>query len=386
MAQTKERREKGTGTIWKKDNGTWMGRISIGTNAEGKRKFKSFSGKTEAEVKRKIREYNKNEHPDPSKISLETYIYNWLTTYKKNTIKDTSYDALEKTVRNYVVPHLGCIRLQEITADDIQKMLQSLKDAGFSYSTVKKAYNCMNEIMRHAVIRQDIIRNPMLLVTMLSQEGFEKKEIRFFNKKECALITEEAMREYSTGRRVYIYGDVFILAMNTGLRLGELLALEKEDWDRESKTLTVKRNLQFIRNRDEDGNVAQGRRAVINSTKTYSGNRVVPLNKRATEALERLCAQHPDKKNIICSTKGTMVPHERVERTFDFLLSNIGIERAGMHSLRHTFASMLFANGKDIKTISQLLGHATIQITMNTYIHLFEKVDHDAVASLDDEI
>ena len=74
MAQTKERREKGTGTIWKKDNGTWMGRISIGTNSEGKRKFKSFSGKTEAEVKRKIREYNKNEHPDPSKISLETYI------------------------------------------------------------------------------------------------------------------------------------------------------------------------------------------------------------------------------------------------------------------------------------------------------------------------
>ena len=60
MAQTKERREKGTGTIWKKDIGTWMGRISIGTNAEGKRMFKRFSGKTEAEVKRKIREYNKN--------------------------------------------------------------------------------------------------------------------------------------------------------------------------------------------------------------------------------------------------------------------------------------------------------------------------------------
>ena len=152
MAQTKERREKGTGTIWKKDNGTWMGRISIGTNSEGKRKFKSFSGKTEAEVKRKIREYNKNEHPDPSKISLETYIYNWLTTYKKNTIKDTSYDALEKTVRNYVVPHLGCIRLQEITADDIQKMLHSLKDAGFSYSTVKKAYNCIDIRLQRIVI------------------------------------------------------------------------------------------------------------------------------------------------------------------------------------------------------------------------------------------
>lgn len=386
MAQTKGRREKGMGTIWKKENGTWMGRVSIGTSADGKRKFKSFSGKTEAEVKRKIREYNKSEHVDPNKTSLETYAYNWLTTYKKNTIKDTSYDRLEMTVRNYIVPHLGYIRLQELTADDIQKMLQTLKDSGYSYSTIKKAYNCMGELMRHAAIRGDIVRDPMLLVNMLSQDGFEKKEIRFFNKKECALITEEAMREYSTGRRVYVYGDVFILALNTGLRLGELLALEKSDWDQDAKTLTVKRNLQFVRNRDDDGNVAQGRRAVINSTKTYSGNRVVPLNIRATEALERLCAEHPNSKYIICSTKGTMVPHERIDRTFDFMLSNLGIEKAGIHSLRHTFASMLFANGKDIKTISQLLGHATIQITMNTYIHLFEKVDHDAVASLDDEI
>ena len=74
-----------------------------------------------------------------------------------------------------------------------------------------------------------------------------------------------------------------------------------------------------------------------------------------------------------------MVPHERVERTFDFLLSNIGIERAGMHSLRHTFASMLFANGKDIKTISQLLGHATIQQTM-AYAHFAPDYLQDAVA------
>lgn len=392
MAQNKQdettqkpRREKGTGTIWKKENGTWMGRIDIGRSADGKRKFKNFSGKTEAEVKRKIREYNKTEHKvDYSKISVETYVKNWLTTYKKNTIKDSSYDTLEKTVRNYVIPHLGVIRLQELTSDDIQDLLQNLKDAGYSYSIVKKAYDCLNEFLKHATIKKDIAENPMLLVNMLSQETFETKEIRFFSKEECALITEEAMREYSTGRRVYLYGDAFILILNTGLRLGELLGLEKTDWDKEKKTLRVKRNIQSIRNRDKDGNVARGRKLVVNSTKTYSGDRTLPLNKSATEALERMCEAYPENKNIICSSKGTMVPHERIDRTFHYLLKNIGIEGTGVHSLRHTFASMLFANGKDIKTISKLLGHATIQITLNTYIHLFESVDHDAVASLDE--
>ena len=77
--ETKPRREKGTGTLWKKENGTWMGRVDIGRNAEGKRKYKNFSGKTEAEVKRKIREYNKSgKHIDENKITVGAYIQNWL--------------------------------------------------------------------------------------------------------------------------------------------------------------------------------------------------------------------------------------------------------------------------------------------------------------------
>ena len=79
-----------------------------------------------------------------------------------------------------------------------------------------------------------------------------------------------------------------------------------------------------------------------------------------------------------------MVPPERVERTFYYLLNNVGLEREGPHSLRHTFASLLFAKGVDVKTVSTLLGHASIQITLNTYIHLMENVEYDAVAKLDD--
>ena len=110
--ETKPRREKGTGTLWKKENGTWMGRVDIGRNAEGKRKYKNFSGKTEAEVKRKIREYNKSaKHIDENKITVGAYIQNWLSTYKMGTIKLSSYDAIEKTLRNHIIPNIGMIQL-----------------------------------------------------------------------------------------------------------------------------------------------------------------------------------------------------------------------------------------------------------------------------------
>ena len=78
-----------------------------------------------------------------------------------------------------------------------------------------------------------------------------------------------------------------------------------------------------------------------------------------------------------------MVTHQRVERTFARILSNVGIEQAGPHSLRHTFASMLFAQKTDVKTVSELLGHASIQITLNTYVHLIGDPKHSAVAKLD---
>lgn len=381
----KPRREKGTGTIWKKENGTWMGRIDIGKSTDGKRKFKNFSGKTEAEVKRKIREYNKTERKvDYSKISVETYVNNWLTTYKRNTIKDSSYDALEKTVRNYVIPHLGVIRLQELTSDDIQNLLQSLKDSGYSYSTVKKAHNCLNEFLRHATIKKDIADNPMLLVKMLSASEFEKKEIRYFTEAECALIIEESSRQYSTGKLVYQYADAYVLMLNTGIRLGEAIGLKKTDWNEKEKTLHVQRNIQSISKRDTEGNRVKGKQLVSNTTKTYSGDRILPLNKAATEALERLCRQHPESEYIVCSSKGEIIPPERLERTFYRILKNVGINQAGTHSLRHTFASMLFANGTDVKTVSELLGHASIQITLNTYVHLIGKPKHDAVVKLDD--
>ena len=379
------KRDNGTGTIYQRSNGSWVGKIYIGRDDSGKEKFKYLSGKTEGEVKRKIREYNQSGTKiETKKISLQEYLYNWLRTFKRGTIKDSSYDTLEKTIRNQIVPHIGLIHLQQVTSADIQSLLNDLKEKGYSYSTVKKAHDCLNDMFEHATIADDVTKNPMLLVNMLAASEFEKKEIRYFTEEECALLIEESSRQYSTGKLVYQYADAYVLMLNTGIRLGEASGLKKTDWDKKEKTLHIQRNIQSISKRDTNGNRIKGKQLVTNTTKTYSGDRILPLNKAATEALERLCEQHPNSEYIVCSSKGEIIPPERLERTFYRILKNVGICQAGTHSLRHTFASVLFAKGTDVKTVSELLGHASIQITLNTYVHLIGKPKHNAVAKLDD--
>lgn len=380
------KRDNGTGTIYQRENGSWVGKIYLGLNDKGKPKFKFFSGKTQGEVKRKIKEYNQSDSKiDSKKISLEEYLYDWLKTYKKGTVKESSYDSLERTIKNQIVPNIGMIHLQQLTSDDIQKFLNKLKDEDhYSHSIIKKSYDCLNAVLRHATIKQDIASNPMLLVTMPDKRLFETKQIKCFSEKECQLITEEVSKQYSTGKPVYIYGDVYILMLNTGLRMGEAIGLKKTDWNKTNNTLHIQRNVQSVMNRDAYGERTGGKQLVVNTTKTYSGDRTLPLNKKATEAIGRLCEAHPDSEYIVCSTKGDMIPPERLERTFYRVLKNLNITQTGTHSLRHTFASMLFAKGTDIKTVSSLLGHASIQITLNTYVHLIGNPAHDAVSKLDD--
>lgn len=380
------KRDNGTGTIYQRANNSWVGKIYLGIDESGKGKFKYLSGKTESEVKKKIREFNQiGNKVDIKRISLESYLLNWLLTYKKDTVKPSSYDRLESSIRNQIAPNIGMIQIQQLTPEDIQSFLSKLKNEdNYSHSVIKKSYDCLREALLHATIKKDIAENPMLLVKMPDKNLFQKKDIRIFSDKECAAIIEESSRKYKTGKMVYQYADAYVLMLHTGIRIGEAIGLKKSDWDRKENTLHIQRNIQSVFKRDESGRRLVGKQLVSNTTKTYSGDRIIPLNKAATEAMERLCNKHIDSEYVVCSSKGDVIPPERLERTFYRLLKNVGIDQAGTHSLRHTFASMLFSNGTDVKTVSELLGHASIQITLNTYIHLIGAPKHSAVAKLDD--
>lgn len=318
-------------------------------------------------------------------MPLYDYLCYWLRNQKCGMVKPTTYDTLERVVQNYIKDTLGGIPVGQLQPEDVQGLLSRMKEIdGYSHSTVKKVYDCLNASIKYGVKRRMLPENPMDLVEMPSKNLFATTEMTFFSIKECAFIIEEATRSYSTGRPVYLYGDAIVLILLTGIRLGEAIGLKKEDYDATKRTLKIRRNVQKVRNRDEDGNLLPGRNLQETTTKSYSGQREIPLTTQAAAAIERMLREHPYSEYIVCSSKGAMATPEQVDRTFRYLLRNLGLSPSGVHKLRHTFASLLFAKSIDVKTISKLLGHASCAITLSTYIHIADVIPHSAVTPLDE--
>lgn len=319
--------------------------------------------------------------------TLGDYLMYWLRTYKKGTVKQTSYDTLERVILSYILPGLGDISLQKLTPDALQGLLSGLMEQGYSYSTICKTYHCLGASLRMAYLRKLIPENPMELVTLPAKALFpcEDDTIEFFDPRECSRIIEEAGRAYNTGRPVYVYGDAIIVLLLTGLRLGELIGLRRDDYDPEKRIISVRRNVTKARKRDENGELLPGRTLAISTTKSYSGRRDIPLTRQAQAAIERMLADNICSEHIVCNSKGEMATPEQIDRTFHRLLVNAGLKPCGVHKLRHTFASLLFGSRKvDIKTISQLLGHASPVITLNIYTHVSREIPYEAVTPLDE--
>lgn len=394
MSETKKskskKRDHGSGSISQRKDGTWTARIQIGTTADGKQKIKAFYGKTSSEVKKKLKEYKKQSSQfnmnNIKKNSVEEYITDWLKKYKINEIKETSYDRLESTINNHIIPNLGYIQLSQLNADDIQNLLNKLVASNLSYSSIKKVYNALNSCLNHAVIRDHIIKNPCLAVNLPAQSKFNKRIVQIYTEDEIQKIKTECVRKYSTGTPIYQHGEIIILILNTGMRMGEVLGLKWEDIDFENKTIHVCRNVAYIKNRNSNLDTTKGYRVEVKEfTKTDAGNRLIPMNNTSFSLINSLKSKSSDENSYVFENKnGNVISPHNLEKKFNKILKNCNIEKTGLHTLRHTFASMLFKKGVDVKTVSEILGHADVRITYNTYIHLIKEQKHDAVNLLDD--
>jgi len=168
-----------------------------------------------------------------------------------------------------------------------------------------------------------------------------------------------------------------------------LLALTWDDLDFDEKTINVNKNAVIVKIEDEDASHYK----LINqeSTKTKSGNRIIPMSDTALNAFKELYEINGDKKYVMSTKTGQQVTPRNINRMFHSILKETGIakseeENCGVHTLRHTFASMLFRNGCDIKVVSELLGHSDTKITENIYIHIIQKQKVKAIENIDNFI
>jgi len=385
------RRSNGDGSVTKASDGRWTARIQIGKNPNGSPKIKAFYGKNKAEATKKMREYLLHTNPNDVDVSKEIfgdYLLRWFELYKSRSLKPTTYDRNDGIIRNQIIPAVGGFQIGNISVDHIQQFINQLQDEGYSHSTLNKAKQLLDGCFKYALTKQAVKFNPVVGIEMPSSELFEKKDIVILGEDDINRFVQMATSIYPSGAPVYRYGWGLVFILYTGLRLGEALGVKWSDIDYAEKLIKVKSNVVVIKNRNKTKETEPNFIVNISSTKTKKGTRDVYLSHTALQALSELKnIVSPAKENsyIFATSTGKIAGKRNMYRAVESIAerAELSIEHCNVHALRHTFASMLFRKGVDIKTISALLGHSKVEFTYNTYVHLIEEQKHSAVSLLD---
>lgn len=372
----------GEGTIFQTSDGTWKGVIELGKTQDGKRKRKAFYGKTQKEVKTKIKEFKTSllmyGETDISKLTLAELLHEWMVSVKLHQVKATSYDAIENTVNNQINPYIGYLQISEITPRDIQLHINLLTQKGYSYSMIKKAYNALNASLRFAANRDYIRKNPCIDIQLPVNIKRDKSDIEFFTEEEIDTIIKSALYRHKTGRYMYKHGYAFVILLNTGMRIGELLALKWKNVDLENKYIYVEETRHQVIDRSE-GEESKKYTIIDTSPKTKSSSRYIPINEATEQALMYFKNLGYDNPYVMATNDKGILRYRNLQRALENILEVNKIDHGSLHTFRHTFATILFKQGVDVKVISELLGHSDISVTYDIYTHVIESQKKKAV-------
>jgi integrase len=371
------KRGNGEGSILRrKSDGLYMARYTLETSAGPKRK--TLYAKTRKEASDKLTEALANIQrgitADAGAMTLGAFLGRWLYDSVRGSVRQSTYDRNEAMCRVHLTPALGKNKLKTLNAADVQRFYRAKLDSGLSTATVHKLHVVLHKALKQAVRWGLIPRN---VADDVDPPKVHKEEVH-------PLTNEQARKLLDT-----VKGDrleaLYVTAVQSGLRQGELLALRWEDVDLQACTLQVRRTL-----------TRDGGKLAVGPTKTSKGRRTVRLTRDATEALQNHLARQLveiDKAGeawqenglVFCTSKGTLInPTNLRRRSLIPLLQRAGLLPITFHQLRHTAATILLLKNVNPKVVSEMLGHATIAITLDTYSHVPPNMQHSAVAAMEE--
>lgn len=368
-----KRRGNGEGCIRERKDGRWLVEMQTGIKADGKPKkiFKYAKSQAEAiEVLSKL----KSElmiGVDNSKGAVKTgeWCFKWLDTYKRK-LKPSTRTSYQNNIRVHINEHIGGVALNKLTTHQIQRMLDSIYDDGGSLSLVIKVYNVLNGALKKAAELGMIAKNPCVGVGFPADD---KQAIRVFTVDEQRLFMDALENEDESLQ------TLMLTYLWTGCRLGEIPALTWNDIDLSSRQISITKKVMLIHNYySKDKKTFQEVQPYL---KTKAGKRKVVITPMLVDILkahmevQKQQAAALGKKwsmgDIVFPTsKGTIAYTRNIQEKFERIIQKIGIKGATMHSLRHTYATRLFEAEVDIKCISEQLGHASVKVTYDTYVHV----------------
>ena len=385
--KTQKKKLNGDGTVfYLEKERKWRAEITW-VDGGGNKHRKSWKATKQADVKEKLAEFKIQLLLNSTQIPTENQTFRefadeWVNVILKPKVKPLSYQRKVSTLENQVYDHIGGIPIDKLTHVQIQRMVNNLSQSGLSYSTVKKAYEAVSGCLRYYRIKTAKSFNPCEGITLPENERKDNSDITFFSEEELKQIVNEATRQYESGKYVYRLGWVYVLLLYSGMRAGEVCALTWNDVDFSERTITVNKTAIEVREKDSRGHTHSVLQTQ-NNTKTKSGTRVIPMTEKAYTALSELQRITGQYEYVTTSANGVRIRPSRLDTTFHKILDALHFPKAGVHTLRHTFATMLFSNGCEVKVVSELLGHSNTKITENIYIHIIQQQKVKALKSID---
>ena len=372
-------RGHGEGTIYHRQDGRWAASITL---ESGKRK--TFYGKTRKEVQEKLkialREQQQGTLITTPEQTVKQFLDDWLENSHKQNVRPRSHERYEQIVRLHIIPYIGKVQLQRLSPQQLKKLYADKLKEGLSAITVTAIHNLLHRALDDAVKWDLLARN---VCDRVSPPRKEHREITPLSVEQIHLLLEAA--------RGHPQEALFILALHTGMRRGELLGLKWQDISFTEGTLQVRR----ILNRVPTKMVKEaGQRYIETEPKTKKSRRNIFLTESALDALKqhqsrqleaRLKAgaawEHHD--YVFCTPLGKhLTPGHDALVQLKNLLAKAGLPAIRFHDLRHSSASLLLSLGVHPKVVQELLGHTQISMTMDIYSHALPTMQKEAMEKL----
>lgn len=344
-------------SIYKRNDGRWEARFVKSVSETGEKHLGSVYAKSYMEVKNKRAEiiqkiaYNKINFSQKS-LTLSELMCMWLDNNNKQ-ITVSSYLKYESIIRNHIQPNIGSYKLTQLTssilkqfADELLRSGNKKKSKGLSVRSVNSILTIINSALKWSSeqvntpsVKMPFFRNFQVAPPILSK------------------LEQNLLETYAEANK-NVYTNGMLISLYTGMRLGEICALQWEDVSEE--TIFVHNSMQRIKQKSGRWEI------VVSEPKTQNSCRIIPIANRIRPILNE------NRKNsgyVLQQENGKFVEPRLLQKKISNIFANAGVATRNFHIFRHTFATRLIDCGSDPKTVSELLGHSSVHITLNKYVH-----------------
>ena len=372
-----KRAAQGAGSIRQRSDGTWEARYTVGRDpGTGKQVQRSIYGKTQAEVRKKLAkvstELDEGIYKDPCDITVGEWLDVWLAEYN-NSIKPYTRRAYEMNIRVHLKPGLGKVKLTALTVPMVQRFYNQKLDA-LSPKSIKNLNGILHSALKQAVAIGYIRTNPADNVSLPKSP---KAEIKPLDSKQ--------IKEFLHAIKGHKYERLYIVALFTGMREGELLGLTWDCVDFEKGQILVKHQLQ------KRGTTRYFAPLKNNKTRTITPAALVMqalAEEKRKQIIEKTVAaelwEPIDVDNLVFTNEfGKYLVVLTVYKNYKRIMKDLGLSDKRLHDLRHSYAVAALVAGDDIKTVQENMGHHSAAFTLDVYGHVTEEMKQESAKRMD---